>query len=190
MLHGFQQLVTSSRHVKVSSGKRQLLQNCVHALLQSCPTLCDSMHCSLPGSSVHGISQARILEWVAMSFSRGISLTQGSNMGLLHCRWIFFIAEPLEKPSSEILVDIKWRERCEHDGRDSLLCVRVFSLQQGRYFPHGSAVENLPAMQETCRRCRFDPWVGKIPWRRKWQPPLVFLPGKSQGQKSLVGYSA
>ena len=36
------------------------------------------------------------------------------------------------------------------------------------------------------RRCRFDPWVGKIPWRRKWQPTPVFLPGKSHGQRSLV----
>ena len=39
--------------------------------LQSCPTLCDSMDCSLPGSSVHGISQPRILEWVVMPSSRG-----------------------------------------------------------------------------------------------------------------------
>ena len=37
---------------------------------QSCPTLCDPVDCSLPGSSVHGIFQARILEWVAISFSR------------------------------------------------------------------------------------------------------------------------
>ena len=41
--------------------------------LQLCPTLCDPMDCSLPGSSVHGILQARILEWVAMPFSRGSS---------------------------------------------------------------------------------------------------------------------
>ena len=34
----------------------------------------------------------------------------------------------------------------------------------------------------------FDPWVGKIPWRRKWQPTSVFLPGKSHGPWSLVGY--
>ena len=40
-------------------------------VVQSCPTLCDPMDCSPPGSSVHGISQARILEWVAISFSRG-----------------------------------------------------------------------------------------------------------------------
>ena len=34
------------------------------------------------------------------------------------------------------------------------------------------------------------PWVGKIPWRRKWQPTLVFLPGKFHGQRSLAGYSS
>ena len=39
------------------------------------------------------------------------------------------------------------------------------------------------------RRCRFDPWVGNIPWRRKQQPTLIFLSGKSHGQKSLVGYT-
>ena len=40
-----------------------------------------------------------------------------------------------------------------------------------------------------CRRPGFDPWVRKILWRREWQPTPVFLPGKSHGQKSLVGYS-
>ena len=40
---------------------------------QSCLTLCDLMDCSLPGSSFHGIFQARVLEWVAISFSRGSS---------------------------------------------------------------------------------------------------------------------
>ena len=43
-----------------------------------------------------------------------------------------------------------------------------------------------------CRRHRkqsFNPWVGKIPWRRKWQPAPVFLPGESHGQRSLAGYS-
>ena len=40
-----------------------------------------------------------------------------------------------------------------------------------------------------CRRCGLDPWIEKISWRRKWQPTLVFLPGGSHGQGSLVGYS-
>ena len=39
-------------------------------------------------------------------------------------------------------------------------------------------------------RCWFDPWVGKVPWRRARQPILVFLPGESDGQRSLVGYSS
>ena len=47
-----------------------------------------------------------------------------------------------------------------------------------------------PACQcEKDRWCRFSLWVGKIPWRRKWQPIPVFLPGKSHGQGSLEGYS-
>ena len=40
-----------------------------------------------------------------------------------------------------------------------------------------------------CRRPGFYPWVGKIPWRRRWQPTLVFWPGESHGQRSLAGYS-
>ena len=40
-----------------------------------------------------------------------------------------------------------------------------------------------------CRRHKFNPWVRKIPWRRKWQPTPVFLPGEFHGQWSLVGYS-
>ena len=39
------------------------------------------------------------------------------------------------------------------------------------------------------RRCGLDPWIGKIPWRREWQPTLVFLPGKSHSWRSLAGYS-
>ena len=39
-----------------------------------------------------------------------------------------------------------------------------------------------------CKRPGFDPWVRKIPWRRKWQPTPVLLPGKSRGQRSLVDY--
>ena len=46
-------------------------------------------------------------------------------------------------------------------------------------------IKNLPTQ---CRRCRFNPWVGKILWRSKWQPAPVFLLGKSQGQRSLAGY--
>ena len=50
-------------------------------------------------------------------------------------------------------------------------------------FPGSSA-----GKESACRRLRFDPWVGKIPWRRAWQPTPVFLPGESHGQRSLMGY--
>ena len=43
--------------------------------------------------------------------------------------------------------------------------------------------------QRQCRKPRFDPWIGKIPWRRKWQPSSVFLPVEFHGQRSLTGYS-
>ena len=39
------------------------------------------------------------------------------------------------------------------------------------------------------KRCRFHPWVGKIPWRRKWPPTPIFFPGKFHGQRSLADYS-
>ena len=52
-------------------------------------------------------------------------------------------------------------------------------------FPGDSVVKNLPANQGTW----FDPWVGKSSWRRKWQPTLVFLPGKPHGQRTLADYN-
>ena len=52
-------------------------------------------------------------------------------------------------------------------------------------FPGGSGKES----SCQCKRWRFNPWVGKIPWRRAWLLTPVFLPGKFHGQRSLVGYS-
>jgi len=59
-----------------------------------------------------------------------------------------------------------------------------FLLPMG--FPGSSVVKS------QCRRCwrrGFDPWVGKIPWRRKWQLAPVFLPGESHGKRRLAGYT-
>ena len=58
-----------------------------------------------------------------------------------------------------------------------------FILEKG--FHYSSVVNNLPAMQET----RVQSLVRKIPWRRKWQPTPVFLPGESHGLRSLADYS-
>ena len=56
-------------------------------------------------------------------------------------------------------------------------------------FPHGAVIENTPANTRDAGDWGFDPWVGKIPWRRKWQPTPVFLPGNLHGQGSLASYS-
>ena len=74
---------------------------------QSCPTLCNSMDCSLPGSSVHGILQARILEWVAVPFSRGSSETRyqtRSVLHLLHWRAGSLPLAPPRKPKMPMLL--------------------------------------------------------------------------------------
>ena len=77
------------------------LSACCYCCLvtQLCPTPCDPMDCSPPGSSVQGILQARILEWVAISFSRGSSRPRdGTHISYLAGR--FFTTEPPEKQFS------------------------------------------------------------------------------------------
>ena len=58
--------------------------------------------------------------------------------------------------------------------------------RQSQKLPRGCS-----GKEPTCqfRRHGFNPWVGNIPWRRKWQPTVVFFPEKSHGQRILVGYS-
>ena len=55
-------------------------------------------------------------------------------------------------------------------------------------FPWGTSGKE-PTTNSEVKRHGFESWVKKIPWRRKWEPTLVFLPGKSNGWKSLAGYS-
>ena len=57
---------------------------------QSCLTVCDPMDCSLPGSSIHGIFQARVLKWVAVSFSRGSSRSRDWTQVYLHYRQMLY----------------------------------------------------------------------------------------------------
>ena len=95
----------------------QLSRNTLHINIfidaQSCLTLCDPMNCSLPGSFVHEISQARILDWVAISSSRKILLSQRWSphlLHLLHWKWILY-------PHSHRGVLIKWNGKVD--------CVKV-----------------------------------------------------------------
>ena len=65
----------------------------------------------------------------------------------------------------------------------------LLRVQGAEIFPDCSAVKEICLQCRRHRRCGLDPWVRKIPWRRKWQPTPVFSPGKSQGRRSLVDYS-
>ena len=58
-----------------------------------------------------------------------------------------------------------------------------------RGFSGGTSGKKLACQCRRHQRRGFYPWVGKAPWRRAWQPTLVFLPGESHGQRSLAGYS-
>ena len=147
---------------------------------QSCPTLCDPLDYSLPGFSVHGIFQARILKWIAISSSRGSS-------------W----------PRDRICVSCIASRLLTHWAiMDTEYIIAITSdLQTEKAVaPHSSTLAwKIPWMQEPGRlqsmgslRVGQD-WVTSLSlftfmhWRRKWQPTPVFLPGESQGRGSLVG---
>ena len=72
----------------------------------------------------------------------------------------------------------------------------IFNIRLGFQNSHNSYSLYHPSLLSSkkstcqCRRRRFDPWVGKIPWKRYWQLSPVFLAGKSHEEKNLVGYSA
>ena len=158
-------------------------------LSQSCPTLSKPMVCSPPGSSIHGILQARILEWVAISFSRGSSPSRDrtpSLLCLLHCRQILYLLNHqkrgwvmlLKSQPDLLLFQLLWIQK-----RFCPLLIPCMNSSWASWW----LSDKESACQ--CRRCRFDPWIRKIPWIRKWQPTPVFLSGKSHGQNmSLVGY--
>ena len=59
------------------------------------------------------------------------------------------------------------------------------SSRRGLSFPGVVSDEEPTCQSRRHKRCGFNPWFGKIPWRREWQPTLVFLHGESQGQRSL-----
>ena len=74
-------------------------------------------------------------------------------------------------------------------GQYLILVLIWTSLMISGSFPGCSVVKNRPANACQCRRQRFHPWVRKIPWRSKWQPTSVFLPGESRGQRRLESCS-
>ena len=130
---------------------------------QLCLTLCDLMDCSLPGSSVHGILQTKILEWVAISFSRGSSWPRNWTH-VSHTAGRFFTIWATRKALSIPYTIFIWLP--------NWLSGKEYACQCRRH-----------------KRHLFCPWVGKIPWRREWLPTLVLLSEEFHRQGSLVGYN-
>ena len=129
------------------------------------------MDYSPPGSSVHGIFQARTLEWVAVSFSRGSSQPRDRTQ-------VSLIAGRHFEPPGKPLSAWAW---CNY----KVLRRGPSSLVED-LFPGGSDGK---ASAHNAGRPGFNPWDGRIPWRRKWQRTPVLLPGKSHGWRSRAGYS-
>jgi len=67
------------------------------------------------------------------------------------------------------------------------LCLKILFSHKAASILYSGGSDGRVCLQ--CRRPRFDPWVRKIPWRRKWQSTAVFLPGEFHGQRRLVSYS-
>ena len=79
--------------------------------------------------------------------------------------------------------------RCEMSLTTFLL---LYFTSFGSLYSRSRASQVVLVVRNKCRRCKgrgFDPWVGKVPWRRAWQSTPVLLPGESQGQRSVAGYS-
>ena len=74
----------------------------------------------------------------------------------------------------------------ESGGEKTRNCETMKEMLRG--FPGGDSGKEPACQRRRCKRCGFDPWVEKMPWRRAWQPTPAFLPGESHGQKSLAGY--
>ena len=88
----------------------EYIQYTKSTVTQSCPTLCDPMDCRPPGSSVQGIFQARILEWVAISYFRGIFPTQGSKPHLQGHRHLQADSLPAEPQNILKVLNIQYAE--------------------------------------------------------------------------------
>ena len=93
---------------------------------------------------------------------------------------------------------MKAMKRCEAYSKASFSEQQAEVLKRNRFsercaitigFPSGASGKESTSQYRRHERLGFNSWVGKIPWGRKRQPTPVFLPGKSHGQRSLVGYT-
>ena len=150
---------------------------------QSCLTLCDPMDCSLPGSSIHGIFQTRVLEWVAISFSRGSSQPRDRTVvsciaGRLFTIWATREATKLENTMPN------GRNQTQ---RPLIIWLHLYEI---------SKLPRWPSNKESASNVRdvgdggLIPESGRPPGEGNGNPlQYSYLPGESHGQRSLAGYS-
>ena len=117
---------------------------CCAKLLQSCPTVCNHLGCSPPGSSVHGILQARVLEWVAVSFFRGSSLPRDGTQVSYWQLGSLPLAPPGKPEETMGVIKKSWDQK-------------VFGIEAFRFLsPDGTwspELQHLTACLSVCNRC-------------------------------------
>ena len=152
---------------------------CICMCAQSCLNLREPMDCSPPGSSVHGISQARLLDCFAISYSRGSSGTRhGTHVSCVSCigRWILYHCTTWE-------------------ALNGLICYQLYSgralLPWALWKSKRSRNEHIVKLYLVLgvRKTNIYWYLNSYWWRRRWHPTPIFLPGKSHGRRNLVGCS-
>ena len=155
-------------------------------LLQSCLILCDPMDHRPPGSSVHGILQARILDWVAFLSSGDLPNPAIISASLMSPAFAgrFFTTSPTWEAHMLTGMARIGNARSDPEGNSTpLQC----SCLENPWMEEPGGLQSRGSL-----RVRHD-WATSLSlftfmhWRRIWQPTLVFLPGESQGRGSLVG---
>ena len=157
---------------------------CVCSVTQSCPILCNPMDCSPPGFSIHGISQARILKWVAMPSSRGSSRPRDRTHVFCIGRQILYHWPTREAPNITFILKrwwrMFWRERAEGGCLWELMSLQEEIPCQEKVQNHLEGIHPLPPG----RVWKVSIWWGgaahvpreagpQLPWSPSWAPGEV-----------------
>ena len=142
----------------------------------------------------------------SLSLPQGIFLIQESNRGLLHCRQILYLFSyrgslfPVMGIQNKAVINAvsclhrnvpgeNFKGLLSHSNVQRRELAHVCGLRRHRPASSTSGCASGEGCTSRCRRYErrgFGPWVGKVPWRRQWQPSPVSMPGEPHGQSSLV----